>query len=1247
MQEGSNGGGSDGNNSSSDTNEAVQECERALMAVFAESCQPQTLFYVAQAAVQWTTWHTQQLATARREALLQIVGECIRRVGHSFAVVGASAQGISDPTTQLPPLATTRALFGGATPVAVLKSLCTCYSQLLKLGMEKEPFVSDALQFPIKMTTLASNDVEYRLGLILMDSIVTEFNNYISSKSHSYLTFIRHRACSNNFRDGCLTEYFQTSLQALKRLSQNAQQQASGQQEQGFSGNGSGSVLLSPQHPHLEEVVQLVQHCLCYDFMAIIVDETEDMMSSQFPLSWKCTLFDDETNLLLWKSLAFLPLPHCTTMMSGLRSLCGIRRTLFSQDERIAYLNRTFALFMETFQYGGGDRRMEDGKYIAEVAEACLRFVAPFGYRDLHASASFLQWATLVKDVTVSVLQRPWDGGQSSNSEFGNGGGGGNEFCNGGGGGSLSSDFITASTCFLNFWSRLSSSMGLFMRAFEDQLSSSSGKASHLTSSYPLAGSDSSSCSNSNNTNSSTDQNSSGNQDGAREKATARAVKELMAEVITAFCVSRISLNATIALTEDTSSLEGSILSQCESVTTLCALEPSRMLPQIASYLEQLGLPNLCTGSPSSVMWIFYLASCMVRWVLSNIEENNVPAEAHFLRVCVDCVKYRRALLSAMDAEKQCVSLEDMTSLFGPNVDAALLQFFTYVQLILCTDRVHPALLECIAIVFESQMNLNDFLITELMPNLLRGVSEGQSSPNEVVVRLIKGSIDLIGEICSQMQSTDSSSINFYIPPVMDLPLSRSIHTYKLRTNLYHMLWGLRMPSEYCETAFYAFLAPIDSCMQQTFSGSATNPSYIAGWLRDLRGVARAVSEKNDAKADFSVWFCQRAPSLHSILDGPAGDSPLVITSFLRFVSELLMSKHSHYILDRSAHSANGLLLFKVICGFIQQIVERCITDEKVQLVVSSNGPSDGAYTMMLKPLSLCMGLLRICVMENFVPFGAMWFYKDDTYDKTLLGLLRMLVVFPDRVFREYPKVSKEILRLLRGVGEEKVYHPLEKLSTEELQTVLLFAVNRCEDVMLPTDQLLHAVSFLTFIAEFIVDVKKLGSSRGNQHEWGGVGLPDGENGAPTTIHNGGGSTPPPSPQPSSYYLDGMLSSASGTPGGRSSLAGISRPIRAVRKVIASRLQPIEGLWTNLVRVCMGIIVHQDRAVSASCAVVYPIFEAHPPFWYEFCEQFVLSYPMAKRAAVRDALAALTTSSTSSEYFFSEVFAFRLKMREL
>lgn len=1123
------------------------ENETALLAIFSSSTNQYAIFYASQAMVQWTKTFGPRLSVERRQHHIQRVGDALRRISlipHS--------------------------------PKAMRNALIACYAKLMKLGFEKEPCVIDTATAAIQLVTMASDDDEYRLGLQLLDGILAVFSAHDSSKTQSFMNFTTHRRCSNNFRDMCLHHVFLTALTALKRV--------------------------DPQNPtpSITETVTLVQKCLSYDFMAIMVDETEDAMSSQFPASWREVILSDDTTMLLWTAAQQFPLPHATTIMKGIASLCGIRRTFFeSVEERQQYITRAFTFATTTLLELSQrkDQRSISPAYLNEVADGCVRFVSPFGYRDLHTSPNFFNWISAVKALTLEVLTLPMGTPPSHQPQRlfhptikmegqidGAGGGGvGAELPQPS---SEMLDYTAAGTTLMNFWSRLISSMRMYCSANDEVVEGAS-----------------------------------------------ILLEGCVSEIMNQFFQTRITAapEALIGapLCEETKMLTDAIMSQSDSLATMCLLTPAPLLSQLGEYLtRQVPIQMLC-NNPSSVMWLLYVAGSMVRSVLSCVEEPSVAAEVLFFRYCVECVTYRHGLFGTLADSR---AADDLTSIFGTLVELAQIHFLTYIQMILCGDRLHHALQQVVVQLFQSPIFLFQFLLTNTGQNITRSVETG--GDDDHLINIMRSSIDLIAETSSQMQAAVAQEVQLDLPPVMELPLSLSIKTYRLRTNIYHMLWPLRMPLRYNEEAFREFLRPVDHCIHQTMSGAASNPSFIAGWLRDLRGIARAVTDRQEAKHDFVNWFCGNAGSLHSIIEGPAGDSPMVIISFLRFAGELITSKHGHNLMDRTSHSATGLLLFKVICSFIQQIVERCITDDKIRMV-TSGGPVDGAYEVMLKPLSLCMSLMRVCVVENFVPFGAMWFYQDDTYDNTLLGLLRMITVFPSSIFKEYGKVSMEVLKLLRGITDEQTYHPLVKLSTPELEGIFNFVVERCEDVSLATAPLLHGMTFLSFIAELIKDVKELSSGAGSQ----GVMAP---NPSRTT-------TPPRSPIPSYYLGSDGLSLSSVSPGQQrhASRTGSARSLRSVRRALAQSIEPMQGLWTTLIHVGMNVIVSQDRAISASCSVVYPIFEAHPPFWYEFVENFVSSYPAAKQPLVRDVLALLSNSSGSSEAFFSEVFSFRQKMREI
>lgn len=1182
------------------SNDGLEESESTFRVLFSESSNPYALMYSSQAVVVWVHRNGRVLRElGRRTVILQSVFDALRRMAHTAAAHAHSmgSSGIS---------CSTFSMFGSGTPVGVIKALMASYAKLTKLGFVDEPFLSEGVNWAVGLVTQASEDVTYNLGLLLLDAMLVEFGSYDSTKYKNFLCFSDHRRASCNFRNTCILEVAVTALTALERVLHQAglthltiaglrsddpiPPLGCAAEGAGPSsvGGGGGVSLLAPQQTHLPEVVSLIERCLSYDFMAIYTDETEEVMSSQFPVSWRYLLMRRECHALLWKSLDALPLPHCTTMMKGIASVCGIRRTFFeSVEERLMFLDSFFSFFLEALQ-NQLDHRLQNPGYMAQVAEACFRFIGPFGYKDLHCSSVYIPWIAAIRTLAMEILQRPFEVGCGPEG--------------GGAAGGVSS-FVSAGNTMLTFWARLLSSMRMFS-PIQNELSDSN-------------------C--------------------------IRVTQEYAVEIVRRFFETRVCPTCLFPPSDDQKMLVESVMLQCENIAQLCQTFPAMQLTGIGEYLYQMTVERLCTGSPFALLWLFYVAGSFVRGVLSTIEEQAVHQVTYFFRFAIECVVFRSAM-----AERQtgmsvaAMDVTDPSSLFGTLVEQALLYFLTNVVSILCVDSLDAALKVVVQEVFEGRENMYQFLLTHTGGNVMRRVD---SSCDSSLVDVIRSSIELIQNVCSHMPAEVAQNMRFELPRVDQLPLSMSIQTYRLRTPLYHMLWPLRMPAKYSLSAFLEFLSPIDFCFQETLNGSGMNPSYIAGWLRDLGGVAKAVRENAAANSDFVCWFCDRAPSLQLILDGPAGDSPLVVISFLRFANLLVASKRAQFYSERHSHSCTGLVLFKVLSNFIQQIIGKCITDDKVQVIVSG-GPIDGVYEMMLKPLLLSMMLLSTFVADDIAPFGAMWFYNDETYDNTLLGLLRMLPVFPSRVFKEYPKMADEAVLLLSSITVAHAFYPLVKLSSSELESILNFVIERCEDVDLRSVTLTRGLTFLQFIADMIRDVKELSTlpvgsvGHMNLPEGGGRGVSP----VPTST-----TTPPRSPGASSYYVDGVpyvsLSSTTiphnDTGIQRCQRTVSVRSVRAARRGLAQLLEPIQGLWTALIRVAMNVIVHQDRALSTSCSVLYPIFDAHPPFWYEFCEEFSQSYPRDKQPAVRDALAALSKQAQASEGFYTEMLTFRRKLRDL
>lgn len=152
--------------------------------------------------------------------------------------------------------------------------------------------------------------------------------------------------------------------------------------------------------------------------------------------------------------------------------------------------------------------------------------------------------------------------------------------------------------------------------------------------------------------------------------------------------------------------------------------------------------------------------------------------------------------------------------------------------------------------------------------NLLRAVRD---ESDEEAAFLIKSSIDVIREACRDISVHMLNELSFDLPPVTSLPLSQSIRTYKLRTDLYTVLWPLFQRDTYSTSQLMQFLQPVMSCMQQDVSQMSNGAMYIAGWLRDLRGITLALRHESSAFGDFIDWCGDENEIFTQLLSSAAG----------------------------------------------------------------------------------------------------------------------------------------------------------------------------------------------------------------------------------------------------------------------------------------------------------------------------------------------------------------------------------------
>jgi hypothetical protein len=958
-----------------------------------------------------------------------------------------------------------RRLIANSAPKFLLSAVVNCCSKLVKLGFEKEPFLSSVVDTALLLTQESGSPVDVQLGFFFLSSLVSEFCLYDSSRASTFLNFAAHRRCSNNFRDTSLLSIFVCAVNHLRSVN-------------------------SGEYPFVQEITLLVRGCLTYDFMAIISDETEETLSSQFPSSWRDVLFNSDCQAVLWTQQKNLPYPHNVTVLTGLCSICGLRRSFFdTAEDKISFLQNIFASVTDIFS--ATDDRFSNQHYCSQLAECFLRFVSPYGYKDMSSAPGFDAWLQAAAQFTLSTFQVPF-------GEF--------------------NSFVTTTT-LLNFWSRLTNSKRVYYS----------------------------------------------------EEERRRDLEVLVPALCEAFFRSRTTPIDSMDCEDD---IAETISTQADAFPLMVLMDIPTTMGLIVAHLQRVGA--LVCSSSISLAWVLQLAGSIVRTVFQNIDETHVDICSVFLRFAVDCSTNQ---INASGRE------------YNEVVESALLHFLTNVQLVFTGSRINAPLTKIVTNVFSDRSQLFQFILQSVGHNIVRGDVTGDT------VTAARQAIDLISEACRDVSPNVLKDVSFQLPPVVSLPMAQSFTSYKLRTNLYSALWQLKAFEAYTTEQFLQYVQQIEPLMLQTMQGVHTESLFIAGWLRDLRGACRALCSTQSSFTDFVDWVIDHG-NVFVYISQNSSEYHVVI-SLLRFVSELVTASRMGKVnLPTSCHSPSGVLLFKFVCNIVQAILGVCITNEKIAQVQQGH-QVDGAYQMMLKPLLLCMEAMRKCIHGDFVPFGAMTYYSDSSFDDTVGGLFRLLTVFPVCFFTQYKKVGFAAMDLLRSMTEGQVFTPLASMSGGEIVALINLTVTICNESDTQTSTLLYGMSFLSFIAGLIQLVKR------------------------------------------------VVQEASGTPSMRPAqpLKAQSRSSQRIKENIARSIAPHSAIWSSMISCAMEVITNQDRALSVASQVVFPIFEAEPSFWFEFTQGFLQGYPEGKRHAVNEALGVLANAAESQEKFFSEVFVFRTRIR--
>uniref|UniRef100_A0A1I8FZR5 Importin N-terminal domain-containing protein n=1 Tax=Macrostomum lignano TaxID=282301 RepID=A0A1I8FZR5_9PLAT len=278
----------------------------------------------------------------------------------------------------------------------VQQSLAQLFCRLTRLGWfdsdskEDWPFrnvvqlITNFLQRPDSQHVL--------IGVQLLSQLVAEMNTFADQESSRSLSM--HRKIASSFRDSQLFEIFRLGCSLLRDASSNLKSLSS-----------SVADPSSTEHNLLAHTLRLVKNCLNFDFIGTAGDESADDLSTvQIPTSWRPAFFDQDCVLpgLFFELFSGLPASLAPLSLACLVQVASIRRSLFSNAERAAFLNSLVRGVRDILRNPVG---LNDPSCYHEFCRLVARLKSNYQLGELVRIEAYDEFIKLIADFTVRSLQ--------------------------------------------------------------------------------------------------------------------------------------------------------------------------------------------------------------------------------------------------------------------------------------------------------------------------------------------------------------------------------------------------------------------------------------------------------------------------------------------------------------------------------------------------------------------------------------------------------------------------------------------------------------------------------------------------------------------------------------------------------------------------------------------------------------------------------------------------------------------------
>lgn len=231
-------------------------------------------------------------------------------------------------------------------------------------------------------------DIERQIiGVLILCQLVQEINQ-VEGDPVLHRSLTRQRRISSNFRDTYLNDIFSLSCNILH--------------------NSLAALLANDRSQErlklIEVTLKLTLNCLSFDFIGTSPDESnsDDLPTVQIPSSWRRLFVESTTLDLFFKLYHNLPAQISCYSLSCLVQMTSVRRSIFSNPERLQFLNRIVDGVKGILENPSG---LSDPSTYHEFCRLLLRFKANFQLSELTKVQGYPDLIRLIKDFTCHAFQ--------------------------------------------------------------------------------------------------------------------------------------------------------------------------------------------------------------------------------------------------------------------------------------------------------------------------------------------------------------------------------------------------------------------------------------------------------------------------------------------------------------------------------------------------------------------------------------------------------------------------------------------------------------------------------------------------------------------------------------------------------------------------------------------------------------------------------------------------------------------------